>query len=129
MENEQSNIPNEGGVSKKNRYIFGHIGCGNDKCEKKKMRKSIILVVLGSVIYSFGVVWLLQLGGYFSGGVTGVSQLIVGLIEKFGGSTAIRGYIGLFVAIINIPLLMIGWRGVSKHFAILTVVSLLYNLF
>ena len=26
MENEQSNIPNEGGVSKKNRYIFGHIG-------------------------------------------------------------------------------------------------------
>ena len=50
MENEQSNIPNEGGVSKKNRYIFGHIGCGNDKCEKKKMRKSIILVVLGSVI-------------------------------------------------------------------------------
>ena len=124
MENEQSNIPNEGGVSKKNRYIFGHIGCGNDKCEKKKMRKSIILVVLGSVIYSFGVVWLLQLGGYFSGGVTGVSQLIVGLIEKFGGSTAIRGYIGLFVAIINIPLLMIGWRGVSKHFAILTVVSI-----
>ena len=96
----------------------------NDKCEKKKMRKSIILVVLGSVIYSFGVVWLLQLGGYFSGGVTGVSQLIVGLIEKFGGSTAIRGYIGLFVAIINIPLLMIGWRGVSKHFAILTVVSI-----
>ena len=39
MENEQSNIPNEGGVSKKNRYIFGHIGGGNDKCEKKKMRK------------------------------------------------------------------------------------------
>ncbi len=111
--------------SKKSRYVFtDHIECRNDKCETNKMIKSTILVVIGSIIYSFGVVWILQLGGFFSGGVTGASQLIVGLIEKFGGSTAIRGYIGFFVGIINIPLLLIGWRGVSKHFAILTVVSI-----
>lgn len=92
--------------------------------QKKKMIRSICQVVLGTVIYSFGVVWILQLGGYFSGGVTGTSQLIVGLIEKFGGSTLIRNYIGVFVALINFPLLLIGWRGVSKHFVILTIISI-----
>lgn len=91
---------------------------------ERKMIKSIFQIIIGTIIYSFGVVWILQLGGFFSGGVTGASQLIVGLIEKFGGSTTIRNYIGVFVALINIPLLLIGWRGVSKHFVILTIISI-----
>ena len=93
--------------------------------QEKQLTKSIIQVILGSVIYSFGVVWILQIGGFFSGGVTGTSQLIVGLIEKFGGSTSIRNYLGIFVALINLPLLLIGWRGVSKHFVLLTVISII----
>lgn len=92
--------------------------------EEKQMTKAVVSVVIGSLIYSFGIVWILQLGGFFSGGVTGTSQLIVGLIEKFGGSTAIRGYLGFFVGLINVPLCLIGWRGVSKKFAILTVLSI-----
>lgn len=92
--------------------------------EDKQMNKAVVSVVLGSLIYSFGVVWILQLGGFFSGGVTGTSQLIVGLIEKFGGSTAIRGFLGVFVGLINVPLCLIGWRGVSRKFAILTVLSI-----
>ena len=91
--------------------------------EEKQMTKAVVSVVVGSLIYSFGIVWILQLGGFFSGGVTGTSQLIVGLIEKFGGSTAIRGYLGFFVGLINVPLCLIGWRGVSKKFAILTVLE------
>lgn len=95
----------------------------NSKNEKK-LAKSIVQVVLGTIIYSFGVVWILQLGGFFSGGVTGISQLIVGLIEKFGGSTTIRNYLGVFVGLVNVPLLLIGWRGVSKHFVFLTILSI-----
>lgn len=91
---------------------------------KNPMLRATTQVTLGTIIYCFGVVWILQLGGFFSGGVTGASQLIVGLIEKFGGSKSIRGYIGAFVGIINIPLLIFGWRGVSKHFAILTLISI-----
>ncbi len=91
---------------------------------ERQMLKAVLTVIVGSLIYSFGVVWILQLGGFFSGGVTGTSQLIVGLIEKFGGSTKIRGYLGIFVGLLNVPLCLIGWRGVSKKFAILTVLSI-----
>ncbi len=109
---ETKNDQKDGFVVDKNRY-------------NRKLAKSIILVILGATIYSFGVVWILQLGGFFSGGVTGASQLIVGIFEKVSGdASTMRGYIGLFVGIINIPLLLIGWRGVSKHFAMLTVLSI-----
>lgn len=91
---------------------------------EKRWRKSIIDVVLGSVLYSFGVVWILQLCGFFSGGVTGASQLIVGLVGKFTNATQVERLLGVFVALINIPLLLIGWRGVSRRFAILTVISI-----
>ncbi len=124
METEQSHndSPNHGS-SKKPNYIFSNVNIEQNK-STKHMCKAIFLVSLGSIIYSFGVVWLLQLGGFFSGGVTGLSQLIVGIVEHFTGNTTIRGYIGLFVGLINIPLLLIGWRGVSKHFALLTVLSI-----
>lgn len=117
MENEKSKCSNAMTIDEK-------VAQKRDNEQRKQMKKSVILVIIGSLIYSFGVVWILQLGGFFSGGVTGTSQLIVGLIEKFGGSTAIRGYLGIFVGLINIPLCLIGWRGVSKRFVILTVMSI-----
>lgn len=120
METEQTKISKK--IRKTDRYVINSLTMGKSE---KKFRKSLALVIIGTIIYSFGVVWILQLCGFFSGGVTGTSQLIVGLIEKFGGSTKIRGFIGIFVFLINAPLLLIGWRGVSKHFAILTVVSIL----
>ena len=117
MENEKSKCNNT-------MVIDEAVAQKRDKEQQKQMKKSVILVIIGSLIYSFGVVWILQLGGFFSGGVTGTSQLIVGLIEKFGGSKAIRGYLGMFVGLINVPLCLIGWRGVSKRFVILTVMSI-----
>lgn len=120
MVTEQSKVLKK--LRKTDRYVLDSLTMGKSE---KKFRKSLSQVILGTIIYSFGVVWILQLCGFFSGGVTGTSQLIVGLIEKFGGSTKIRGFIGVFVFLINVPLLLIGWRGVSKHFAILTVVSIL----
>ena len=117
MENEKNKTSNT-------MVIDEAVAQKRDKEQQKQMKKSVVLVIVGSLIYSFGVVWILQLGGFFSGGVTGTSQLIVGLIEKFGGSSAIRGYLGMFVGLINVPLCLIGWRGVSKRFVILTVMSI-----
>lgn len=119
METEQNKKNKK--MPKKDRYVLQSMTVGKNE---NKFRKSIILVTIGTILYSFGVVWILQLCGFFSGGVTGTSQLIVGLIEKFGGSTSIRGYIGVFVFLINVPLLLIGWKGISKHFAILTIISI-----
>lgn len=96
---------------------------------RKKDIKAFSMVILGTIIYSLGVVWILRLGGFFSGGVTGASQLIVGLVETFCTDVnvinMISNNLGTFVLLINIPLLCFGWRGVSKRFVILTLVSII----
>ena len=120
MEHEQPSVKGNG-ISKKEKYVFHTLERNKNN---NQLIKSTMLVVLGTIIYCFGVVWILQLGGFFSGGVTGASQLIVGLIEKFGGPKSIRGYLGVFVGLINLPLLIVGYRGVSKHFVILTIISI-----
>ena len=100
-----------------------------EKVQLKKKIKAYIGVILGTVIYSVGVVWILRLGGFFSGGATGASQLIVGLFEKFNPGANITKFmsnnLGTFILLINIPLFLLGWRGVSKHFVILTAVSII----
>ena len=100
-----------------------------DKLQLKKKIKAYIGVILGTIIYSVGVVWILRLGGFFSGGATGASQLIVGLFEKFNPGADVTKFmsnnLGTFILLINIPLFLLGWRGVSKHFVILTAVSII----
>lgn len=100
-----------------------------ERVQLKKKIKAYIGVILGTIIYSIGVVWILRLGGFFSGGATGASQLIVGLFEKFNPGADITKFmsnnLGTFILLINIPLFLLGWRGVSKHFVILTAVSII----
>lgn len=100
-----------------------------EKVKLKKKIKAYIGVILGTIIYSVGVVWILRLGGFFSGGATGASQLIVGLFEKFNPGADVTKFmsnnLGTFILLINIPLFLLGWRGVSKHFVILTAVSII----
>ena len=81
---------------------------------------------VGTLIYCVGVVWILNLGAFFGGGVTGVSQILTAIFGKFG----IHISMSVFVIIINVPLFLIGWKGVSKRFAILTLCSVgLQSLF
>ena len=98
------------------------------KVQFQKTLKAYLTVILGTLIYSFGVVWILRLGGFFSGGATGASQLIVGLFEKFNPGTDVTKFIsnnlGTFILLINLPLFILGWRGVSKQFVMLTAVSI-----
>lgn len=99
------------------------------KVQFKKTIKAYLTVILGTIIYSLGVVWILRLGGFFSGGATGASQLIVGLFEKFNPDGDVTRFmsnnLGTFILLINIPLFLLGWRGVSKQFVILTAVSII----
>ena len=91
---------------------------------KKQKTKSIINVVAGSVIYMLAIAWVFQLGGFFAGGVTGSVQLIVAIINKFVHFDAINDYFSLIFIIANIPLLIIGYKSMSKNFAMLTILSI-----
>ena len=52
------------------------------KFTKKRKIKLIFGTILGNVLYSLSVVWLLDLGKFYAGGVTGISELIKKLLEK-----------------------------------------------
>lgn len=91
----------------------------NDFFDKKTL-KALFLVILGSLIYCFAVMWFYNLGNFFAGGVTGTSQLIAKIVGLFTGKTY---NLGLLVGLINLPLFLIGWKGVSKKFAVLSLVS------
>ncbi len=95
---------------------------------KKQRTKSMVMVILGSMIYMISVLWVFQLGGFFAGGVTGCSQLIVALLGKIWPELADAGidrYFSLIFIVINIPLLVLGYKSMSKFFATLTIVSII----
>ena len=94
--------------------------------EKKYLRhRDLLLVVgtiIGSIIYAFAVVFIIDLGSFYTSGVTGISQIISGLIGKLVGRDII-GLTSILIAVINVPLFLIAWKGVSKRFAIVSLVS------
>ncbi len=91
----------------------------------KKRNVSVIAgMVVGTIIYCMSIVWLLDLGEFYAGGVTGVSQLVTVALAKIN----INLSKSIFIAIFNIPLFIIGWKGVSKRFAILSLSSVLLQI-
>lgn len=91
---------------------------------KKRNVNVIFKMTIGTIIYCIGVVWVLDLGGFYAGGVTGVSQLIASVLNKFG----IVVSISFFIPLINLPLFIIGWKGVSKRFALLSLGSVIIQV-
>ena len=83
---------------------------------KITLLKKGAMVLLGCIIYSFGVVAFLDTHGMEAGGVTGISILI---------SSATNGAIStsLLILLINIPLFIIGFIFIGKMFAITSLIS------
>lgn len=92
-----------------------------EEVQKERMTKAIISVIIGTVIYSVAVAWIFELGQYFAGGATGLSQFISRLIYEL---TGIEISIGILVLLINLPLFLIGFKKVSHKFALLTIISI-----
>ena len=93
------------------------------KIDKKRLLDDLfrtIIVVVANVLLSFATVWFLEPARLYSGGATGLSQLFVRIIERFGG----RFNLGLMTFIINIPIAVVGWRFVSKRFAIFSIMAI-----
>lgn len=97
-----------------------------EKAKLKYIRQKDLFLVLGtivgSIIYAFAVVFVIDLGSFYTSGVTGVSQIISTLIGNLAGRDII-GLTSILIAIINVPLFLIAWKGVSKRFAIVSLVS------
>ncbi len=97
--------------------------CKDNKVVKfiKEEYKRILIVILSSIIYSLGLSWFLQPANLYSGGVVGLVQLIINIIEKYTNQTA---SIGIFIFLINIPILCVAFKHVSLRFALYSLLSI-----
>ncbi len=77
---------------------------------------AIVGMLIGTLIYCFSIEFILEFGGFYAGGVTGVSQILATIFNN----PALKS---LFIGLFNIPLFILGWKSVSKRFAILSLLS------
>jgi len=89
--------------------------------ETRKTIHCILMVTISTIIYCLGVMLFLEPAKLLSGGVTGAAQLISTLFEKIFN---FKINLGLLVFLFNIPILIYGWKNVSKRFVICSVISI-----
>lgn len=75
---------------------------------------SLVVVILGNILYALAVKLFLMPAGLLTGGTTGIG---LALNRTFGVPVA------SFVFIFNVTMLLIGWKVMGRKFALTTVVS------
>ena len=89
--------------------------------------RMILGVLIGTTMYCFAVVFISDLGSFYASGITGIAQLISTVCGIIVGKTFI-GLKSILIALFNVPLFLIAWRGVSKKFAIVSLASVIYQV-
>lgn len=84
----------------------------------KKLLKKIIMVLIGTFIYSAGVGLFLDPNELAPGGVVGISVIVSHI---FGGAT------GTWYFLFNIPIVLLGWWQFGGRFIIWSFLSVLCN--
>ena len=82
--------------------------------------KNALILTIGSLMFAIAVNMFVSPGGLYVGGVTGLLQIIIMLLnDQFG----INLGLGVLVLLSNIPILWVGWKSVGRRFALLTLFS------
>ena len=81
------------------------------------------IVIFSNVLVSFATVWFLEPAQLYAGGATGLAQLFYRLFDKIGILGGIN--LGWYIFIINIPIVLIGMKYVSKKFAIYSIIAVI----
>ena len=92
---------------------------------KKKIDR-ILMTVLGNVLYACGVNLMINPIHLYSGGFTGITQLIRLFLTGFLHIPEIPGldYMGIIYFAINIPLFFMAYRVMGRKFCITTLISI-----
>lgn len=77
-------------------------------------------VIFGTVLYVVGVTFFIVPARLITGGLTGYAVLAINYLEQFGFIINL----GLATFLINIPVMYLGFRGVSRKFVIYTIISI-----
>lgn len=93
----------------------------HDFLRKNRILVSALGMIIASFVYCFGLVFVLDFGKFYTGGVTGIAQIFANIFDMPYLKSILTG-------VINIPLFIIGWKGVSKRFAILSLSSVILQV-
>lgn len=93
----------------------------------KQSHQQILLVFAGTFLFCLGLNLFITPIGLYTGGIMGMSQIIRTLLSQngFQFTFEISGYINL---LLNIPLMFIAYRSISKKFFIWTLISVLAQM-
>ncbi|MGL4952452.1 MAG: YitT family protein [Culicoidibacterales bacterium] len=88
--------------------------------DRQRRLHQVLAVVLGSIIYVIGFKLFVQPAALYSGGLSGISQLIVLISGRY---FELQLDLGVVLLALNIPLLLFGWFKVNRRFTILSILS------
>ena len=89
--------------------------------------RTLLAVFIFTFIYGVGVVWFLEAATepLYTGGIPGIAQLIRSIVLKYSNYDLGNIFLGLFVLLMNIPTMILGFIGVSKRFTFYSFISVL----
>ena len=82
--------------------------------------KNVVMMFLGIFLYGLAMNMFITPANLYTGGVTGIAQLIIAFVSSTVGVSL---SLGMLIFIINIPLLYLAWHSIGKRFAFLSIVA------
>lgn len=91
----------------------------------------LVAVILSTIVYGIGVSWFLEASvvPLYTGGIPGLGQLVRDAFFVWFGIDFGPHFLGIFIIVLNIPILLLGWFGVSHRFTIHSIISILLQAF
>lgn len=94
------------------------------KIQWGKELRTFLQILGATLIIGVGIMYFINPSRLYTGGVTGLSQLIVNMVyDATGGAFQIN--LGLLTFLFQIPLIILGYRKLSRRFVIYSIISIL----
>ena len=88
------------------------------KLDRKTAVKNTLLILVGSLVYSIGFIYILLPNSVPTGGIGGIAMII----NRFTNLP-----VGTMIIVLNIPLFIIAWRKLGLRFMLASVIGTLVS--
>ncbi len=92
------------------------------KIDVKKETRTMLNVIVGTAIYALGILFFVDPAKLYTGGITGLSQLIVNVVELLT-SNNVHINLGILSFVLQVPLLVFAYFKLNGRFVFYTIVS------
>lgn len=128
-----NNLEDKNKNSKRPKFFKKFKRFWNSPNMQTKVRPELVrtmAVLFFTFVYGIGLSWFLQGSSIrlYTGGVPGLGQLLIDFLRNICKVEITKNFestfLAIFLAVCNIPLLILGWFGVSKRFFAYSLVSI-----